>query len=253
VIGTEATVTALTTQDLHSYYRAHYGPDNTCLVAAGDFNSAEMLKMITDLFGKQIPSKRPSGPDFTNRNGHVQHKVIHKNVRMAHFALGIRVPGMASPDMIALDVLSDVLGGGASCRFYQHLRERDRVALSISCDYIPFVHDGLFSIFGETQPANAEKARLAAKAELAAIEKDPITAAEIQRAQARLKSEWLHAAETPRGQASTLGSLAVFNRLDLVENYLADVDKLTPAKLMDVYDRYLKGKELSTILLLPQP
>lgn len=253
VIGTEETVSAMTPADLHAYYKAHYGPDNTCLVMAGDFKIPEMLMRIDGLFGKQPKSQRPAGPDFTSRNGLAHQKVIHKNVRMAHFAAGVRVPGLTSDDMIALDVLSDVLGGGASCRFYQHLRERDQVVLSISCDYIPFYHEGIFSIFGETQPAKAEKAQAAVKSEIESLEKNPIRPEELQRAQARLKSEWLHSAETPRGQASTLGSLAVFQRLDLIENYLTYISGLTPSRLMNVYGKYLKGREFSTTLLLPQP
>lgn len=251
VIGSRETVTALSQKDLLTYYRKHYVPSNKCIVLVGDFNRKTVLEKLTGLFGSEAPGSKPDRLPIKGR-AKPFHRILKRPVQLSYLAVGTQVPGLGSEDMIALDVLSDVLGGGISSRFYQHLRERERVVLNISCDYIPFEPVGLFAVFAETRPNDAQRALAAINNELAQIETVPIHPDELQRAKARLKSEWLHSSETPRGRASTLGSLAVQGRLHLIEHYLERMDNMTVDDLMGVYNRNLKGVELSSTLLVPQ-
>src|SRR5204863_2315640 len=134
--------------------------------------------------------------------------MIEKPVQQSYIAMGIPTIGFGEPDVVGMDLLADVLGGGASARLYQRLREETQTMLSVSCDFVPFQQKGLFALFGETRPEKAQEAVWKLTEEIDRVRQAPVQPAELARAKARIKSEWLHGSETPHGQASTLGSLS---------------------------------------------
>ena len=251
VIGSEKTVSALSQEDLFTYFRSHYVPSNKCVVVVGDFEKPAMLNHLESLFGAEKQGTAPSAPSVHVSKISSSHKVIKKPVQLSYLAMGRPVPGLGSKDLVALDVLSDVLGGGASARLYQHLRESKQVVLSVSADYTPFSQQGLFSFFAETLPEKAQDALTSIQQELNSLDKEPSRPEELARAKARIKSEWLHGSESPHGQASTLGSLAVFRKEQLISDYLPEVEKLTVDHLMESYRTHLKDQPFSVTQITP--
>jgi zinc protease len=251
VIGNKKTVSSMSQQDLFAYFRAHYVPENKCVVVVGDFEKQAMLKQLESLFAKEKSGTAPKTPAVLLGESKFSHVVIKRPVQMSYIGIGRPVPGMDSPDLVALDVLADVLGGGASARFYQNIRENKQAVLSVSCDYTPFSQQGLFSFFAEALPEKGQEAIDAIQDELKDLDKNPIRTDELARAKARIKSEWLHGSETPRGQASTLGSLGVFRKEQLVNTYLSDIEKLTVDHLMAVYRAHLKNRPFHITQLVP--
>ncbi len=252
VIGSIDTVSVMSRTDLQKYFQAHYVPSNMSFVVAGDFKKEAVLKQITNHFEKQPFMKPPPVPQLNDallpaptRN------VINKPVQLTYFAMGIPTVGFTHPDVVGLDLLADVLCGGASARFYQKLREEQQSVLSIACDYIPFQQRGLFAFFGESVPQKANDALKRINDELNNLQSNPIQPAELARAKARMKSEWLHGSETPHGQATTLGSLSVLGLTDLINTYLAQIDAMKPEELMDVFARHIKGKEFFSTMVAP--
>ena len=66
-IGREPGLRALTRDDVHRFYRTYYQPSNTILAVAGDFDAAEMERMIAGRFGgwpaKAAPAVSVPEPD----------------------------------------------------------------------------------------------------------------------------------------------------------------------------------------------
>jgi zinc protease len=252
VIGNVQTVSAMSRRDLMSYYRKHYVPANTSLVIVGDFQKNRLVAQLEKLFSKQKKQARPATPRVTLEHREPTSMTVEKPVQLAYVAMGIPTVGFGHPDMVALDVLADVIGGGTSARFYQKLREDEQAVLSVSCDYIAFQQKGLFGFFFETLPQKAGMAVTRLTEELERIARAPFLPAELSRAKARIKSEWLHGSETYRGQASTLGSLVVLDQMQLINTYLKQIDALTVDHLMEAYRTYVAGRKFFTTRIEPQ-
>lgn len=238
VIGQVETVRLMSQENLKRYYRSYYVPSNQVVVVVGDIDCPLMLEKVSALFSAQPAGSAPSAPQVNLEKVKPQHLFLKRPVQMSYVAVGKSTIGLGHKDSVCLDVLTDILGGGASSRLYQSLREEHQVAYSISCDYIPFKQKGLLAFFMETEPGRAEAARKRLDFEIKSILKKPITQEELNRARARIKSEWLHGSETPHGQASTLGSLAVLGSESLISSYLPAVESLTVDELMSAYQRY---------------
>lgn len=252
VIGNHKTVSEMSREDLESYYATNYVPGNMNLVIVGDFNKNKILKQLHDLFDEQPFRKMPSTPviDFP-ADSVASNVTVKKPVQLSYFAVGIPTVGLNSPDIVALDVLADVFGGGASARFYQRLREEQQVMLSVSCDYVSFQQKGIFAVFGETLPNKADEAQKRLMDEIANLAKNPVQPAELARAKARIKSEWLHGSETPHGQASTLGSLNILGQTNLINTYLAQIETLTVDDLMQAYRTYVENRPFYGTFIVP--
>lgn len=252
VIGSIDTVSVMSRVDLDTYFKTHYVPSKMTIVVAGDFKKTAVLKQLTKLFEK-LPYKKPPETPRVNiqDSGAPTRTVIKKPVQLTYFGMGIPTVGYGHPDLVALDLLADVLGGGASARLYQKLREETQIVLSLACDYIPFQQCGLFALFGEATPKKAQESLWRITEEMDKIKDNPIQQSELNRAKARMKSGWLHGSETPHGQANTLGSLSVLGQTDLINTYLAQIEAMKPVDLMDVYHRHLQGKSFFSTMVEP--
>lgn len=253
VIGSEKTVSAMSQEDLFTYFRAHYVPSKLCMVVVGDFKKDQVLKQLHKLFEKVSFKKPPITPsvDFKT-NGAPTRTTLKKPVQLTYLAMGIPTIGFGSPDVVGMDLLADVLGGGVSARLYQKLREETQTVLSISCDYVPFQQKGLFALFGETNPEKAQEALWKITEEIDSLRKNPVQKSELARAKARIKSEWLHGSETPHGQATTLGSLCVLGHTELINTYLSQIDAMTEGDLMEVYHRHIEGRAFTSTVVEPE-
>jgi zinc protease len=252
VIGSEKTVSGLTREDLFSYFSAHYVPEKINMVVVGDVRKKTLLPRLEKLFGNMKKQPAPATPAVKLDENRTESVDIKKPVQMTYFGMGFPTIGLGHPDSVALDMLADILGGSMSSRLFQSIREEKRLALSLSCDYMPFQQKGLFAFFGETLPETAERALDAIKKELVDLKRDPIRSDEVERAKARVKSEWVYGAETPHGQASSLGTLSVLGYLPLIGTYLKNVNAVTAADVMDVYERYLAKENFSITTISPQ-
>jgi zinc protease len=252
VIGSIETVSGLSQKDLFDYFGAHYVPENLAMVITGDFDRSKTLKRVERLF-KDLPRRpAPAKPVIDLSGRRPGRSVIRKPVELVYMALGHPAPGLGHPDAVGLDLLADVLSGGASARLYQKLREDRQLVLSIACDYIPFSQCGMFALFGEAFPDKADAAIEAIASEFNNLRKDPIRQAELDRARARIKSEWLQGSETPHGRASTLGSLNALGAIDVITSYLKRIDEITVDELMDLAFRHVDPSKFEITLVAPE-
>ncbi len=108
-LGTKPSFDATTVETLKSFHDTWYGPDNALLVIAGDIDPQSVLADVKSLFGS-IPRKGvPSQPRPVFRA--VQPEVFRSTTDQASgtVAFVFRTPGYRSPDLPAVQILSQVL------------------------------------------------------------------------------------------------------------------------------------------------
>jgi zinc protease len=123
-LGDEASNKAIQPADLASFYEAHYAPNNSLLVLAGDLTKAEARDMAEKYFGSwhgtAVPVAEPAAPALPTR------KVIVVDTgdapQTAMIAVG-RGTERANPDYPEIQVMNSMLGGLFSSRINMNLRE----------------------------------------------------------------------------------------------------------------------------------
>ncbi len=120
------------------------------------------------------------------------------------------------------------------------MREEKRLAHFISAfSYVP-AQPGLFGVDATTDPDKRDAADAAALEIIAEIQRDGITAPELDKAKRVILSNQLGALVTMRGQASDLGSnWLLTGNLDFSRDYLDAIQQVTADDIARVARRYL--------------
>ena len=122
IIGFEADLDSMSTDDCNAFYRAFYSPSNAIICVVGALKPEKVAAMVSKYYGKIVPQKKPSwvAPvEPVQKEERVSVLSLPVKVEKAYF--GYKVPDARDHDQIALSVLSYVMSSGRSSRLYRAL------------------------------------------------------------------------------------------------------------------------------------
>ena len=243
-IGTMADLDAATLADARAFHANFYRPDNATLIVSGNFDQAQLDRMIDRHLGA-LP--RPATPILRNRMvepPRTQPRSLTAygpNVPLPAIVFTFQRPRQNHPDSAALAVIDKLLAGGQSSRLFRTLVYERQLAQSAGTLDFGLEDAGIFAVqaivasgkdIGETETALA--------AEIARLRDQPVSAAELAEARNEIISESLFGRETPEGRAFELGqSVTTANDPRWGDRLLAAVQRVTPADVQRVARLYL--------------
>lgn len=202
VLGSEPTIQSISTEDLHEWLAAHYGPSDLVLVAAGKLDHQRLVDLAEAAFGDMKPSARAIAEPGNFVGG--RHFERRKS-EQAHIAIAMPAPEWGAADAYASQLFADVLGVGSSSRLFQQLREEQGLAYSVAAGAQNFAGCGMFWTYVAADRSDAglvhsEIERVLAEAATELGERD------LARARAMAKAGMLMSLESCWGQASYLAT-----------------------------------------------
>ena len=254
VIGHLDLFNALTRDDVMAYYKARYVPNNLVFVVVGDVEEKAVLEQLTAYFA-DFP-RRPLPPVLiAPEPPQLGQRVSNREfaTELSRLVLSWHVPCVTHPDVPALDVLATALGEGRSSRLYREVRDKRKLAHSISSfTYVP-AEPGLFGVDATTDPDKRVAAEAATREIIAGIQRDGLTAPELEKAKRVILSNQLGALVTMRGQASDLGTdWRLTGNLDFSRDYLEAIQHVSVEDVAHVARRYLRDDNCTVSTLDPE-
>ncbi len=153
VIGSMADLDAASVEDVKTWFRSHYGPNNAVLVLAGDIDVAAARPMVERYFGaiKRGPETvAPVAPIPTLPVSKAE--TIKDRVAAVAITRNWAVPGLTDPESTALDVAAGVLGGLASSRLDNILVKGEKLAVQVSAGNNSYSQGGIFGVTAIARP-----------------------------------------------------------------------------------------------------
>lgn len=192
---------------MKAYYDKWYHPRHATLVIAGDFETAEVLQRVNELFGPV-----PAGPVISPLNiveppqcGE-KRLVVRKQTPVERLLMGYHAPEVGHPDSYALKVAEAVLSTGKSSRLYQRLVERDQSVTKADATYHDHIDPSLFYFHAELKPGfKLDDVEHAICEEIDRLKHGAISAAEIDKAKRQIEASLVLSSEEPLQQAILLG------------------------------------------------
>ncbi len=179
-------------------------------------------------------------------------RFLRKDTEQYHLCLGGR--GMAREDerRFALRVLDNILGGGASSRLFQEVRERRGLAYSVFSFSNLYAHTGEVGLYVGTRPENLTEAVAVLAAELQRFVREPADEQEVERSRENAKGRMVLAMESTAARMNRLGS-SVLCELPIlsVEEVIARIDAVTIDDLRELAAELFRGPELSVAAIGP--
>ena len=255
VIGSMADLSAATLEDVKSFFRTYYAPNNATLVIAGDFNADTARALVKRYFGDiprgpQLPARPTPTPVTVPRDTFL---VLQDRVQIPRvYYTWPSVENFAHDDA-ALTVLASVLADGKNSRLYKRLVYDLQVAQDVNAYQDGQRLAGYFQIL-VTPRQNVEPAMIDSlvRIELARLQKDGITARELARVQNSTRSDFLNSLATDLGKAELLNQYNYFaGDPDFVQRDAARYDAVTRADVQRVARMYL-GKPKVVLTVVPE-
>jgi zinc protease len=146
-IGSMADLDSASMEDVKSWFRDNYGPNNATLVIAGDISAGEAKPLVEKYFGAiaRGPVNDPAQADVPTLAEPVR-KVFKDQVAATSVSRYWAVEGITGADRIALEVGAAILGGLASSRLDKELVREDQLAVGVSASNSAFHRIGLLSV-----------------------------------------------------------------------------------------------------------
>ncbi len=261
IIGWEHEIKALDVDRILAFYKRYYAPNNAVLIVEGDVTMAELKPLAEKYYGAI-----PKGPEITRTRtteppATADRRVVleHERVTQPSWTRRYLAPSYrygATEHAYALQVLSEIIGGGASSRLHKRLVLDDTIALSAGAFYdADDLGPAVFGFYAVPKPGvTMDRIETTVMDEVRKILKDGITEKELSGAIERMRNNAVFARDDFGTAARVFGStLATGGTVDEVENWLDVIGKVTVADVAAAARNVLDGTHHVTAELLSKP
>jgi predicted Zn-dependent peptidase len=242
--------------DVQDFFRIYYAPNNAVVTLVGDFDPAVALEKVKKYFGNVPRQPAPPKPDVTEGEHYGERREVINDplARLPMVLISYHIPAGNTPDNYSLKVLGDILSQGESSRFYQHLVKEQQLATSVEMQVDARRGPSLFYIVAVprpgVKPADLEQGIYK---ELAAVAKDGVTAAEMDKARTQFLRSMIKVRESDLSTAIRMGQYAVFfNDPGLINTIVDKYDSVTPEQVKNAAEKYLVTTERAVVTTLPE-
>ena len=213
VIGSMADLNAASIDDVASFFKTYYAPNNAIIAIAGDVSTNRTLDRVRMYFDS-IPSQAPPPPVDSAQP--LQQKERRLDIddplaRLPRIDIGYRIPSSLSSDDDTLDVLTEILAGGRSSRFYEQIVREKQLAVSVQAFTPNSRGPRLFGI--EATPASnvsLDQLEQAIYAEIERLKAGPIADVEIERVRNASRRRFTNTVSTSLSLARNLAEFALY-------------------------------------------
>jgi predicted Zn-dependent peptidase len=251
VLGSEASITAMSRDAIAQYHARHYQPANVVLAAAGNLTHDQVLDAVEQRFpasNETVPARRHDGFGPSQRV-----VVMPRESEQAHVVLGMRAFGALDPDRYALTVLNQALGGGMSSRLFQKVREERGLAYSVYSYRAAYDEAGFLAIYAGTAPERLDETLDIVQDELAALARDGgLPQRELEASKGHLVGSLSMSLETSASRMRRLGrSELVEGEVPELDEIVARVEAVQSDDIARVVDRVLREPEVTVAVVGP--
>lgn len=259
IIGWAHEIEALSRADLEAFYRTWYAPNNAVLVVSGDVDAEEVFQLAREYYGpiaaRDLPARiRPVEPPQR-----APREVVMRDARVEQPSWSRRylAPSYTSGEpaqAYALEVLSEILGGGTTARIYRSIVVESALAASAGAWYSAGSLDlTTFGFWFSPRPGVAmDDVEAAIDSQIETLLADGVSEDELARAKRRLIDSAVFARDSVSGPARVFGAaLASGQTVDDVEAWPARIEAVTVDQVNAAARAVFRPDASTTGILLP--
>ena len=227
-IGSMADLDAASLDDVASFFRLHYAPNNAVLSIVGDVDPAQARTWVDRYFGAipANPNLPVPLPDMTlaqTLGGEIR-EVVPDRVPLPRIHWGFRGPVFGDPRLDALDLAGQILAGGKGSRLHKRLVREERLAQDVALFSMGLIAGASLTAGWATARPGVDLAALESAywEELVRMGREPVSEDELARAKALTEADELGALQRVDEKADRLSMYAtMFGDPDMVNSILS--------------------------------
>jgi predicted Zn-dependent peptidase len=248
VIGTAEVISSVSRRAISAYHRSMYVPSNVVVAAAGNLNHNDLVGLL-----ERAEQKVRESPARGRRVRPPLVKAPPPSVRFARkdteqYHVCVAAPGIARSDRrrFAASLLDAVLGGSASSRLFQEIREKRGLAYAVYSFASQYTDTGQIGLYVGTREENLDDCLAIAAEQIEDVAAGNLKPNELERAKENLKGRILLSMESTSNRMSRLGkSLITDTEILSLDRIMAEIDAVEPEGLAELAELLLAPERLS--------
>lgn len=240
VIGSVEDLANVNRNEVLDFYARYYVPNNMVLVVTGNVDAGAIFSQAQELFGHLKAQTVPyTGYITIPELETVVYLGEERPVQQSYVFIGHPAPGSTTHEAAALTMTGVILGGGRSSRLYKRLIEEEQIVTSVSASYSGFAEIGLFGILAQLDPSNRDLMLEIVREELAQLQSELVTEAELARARTIARSSLAFSTESSTNVAMYLGQMEIYGGVMGAVNQSMVLEQITAEDIQRVAQNYL--------------
>jgi len=254
VIGTEDIIKNISRKEIFDFYDKWYTPSNMVTVIVGNIDKREALNLVRasfnqpkrqtcqNVYPKELPLKKR------------ETKIVKGNYNTAYLEMAFKGCEFTNTqDSYALDVLSVILGQGATSYLYKALKEDKNLVTYVDAGHYSLRDDSIFYISLGLNSENYSAAENEVVKQINLIREKGVSCGEVQKAKNILERAHIYGNESVESIANSIGyDMALGGDLKYYTCYIENVKKITEQDILRVAKEYLDPNKMAVSLLVPE-
>jgi predicted Zn-dependent peptidase len=254
VLGSADVIENVTRRSVASYHRARYTAANVVVAAAGSIDHDRLVELVEETGAKlrEPPTRKPAARAPFVAPPPASLRFQRKDTEQYHVCLA--APGISRSDKrrFAASILDSVLGGSASSRLFQEIREKRGLAYSVYTFSSQYADTGQIGVYVGTREENLAPCLDIVAEQIDAVAAGEVKEDEIARAKENLKGRIMLSMELTSNRMSRLGkSLITDSELLSLDRIIAEIEAVDVAAMAGLAELLLARDQLSAAAIGP--
>ncbi len=244
VVGTGDVISSISRRSLAAYHRAMYAPGNVVVAAVGNFEHDHLLGLL-ERAGRKAEAAATRRPIRSPLVRAPSPGLCFQRKETEQYHVCLAAPGIARSDRrrFVASLLDAILGGSASSRLFQEIREKRGMAYSVYTFASQYTDTGQIGLYVGTREENLVQCLEIAREQMRDVAEGSVSEDELERAKENLKSRIMLSMESTSNRMSRLGKSLITNTEILsVPRIVAEIDGVSVDAVA----------ELASVLLAPE-
>ncbi len=250
-IGFTEDIKNWTIEDIRSFHKMYYQPQNAILLVAGDIKPETVFEEAEKAFGniKNSGKIRRNHQIEPEQDG-LKRITIDKESQVEMLAIAFHIPNFKHKDQVALSAISELLSSGKSSRLNALLIDKLQLVNSVAAYNMENKHPGIFLFLAVCNPGiKAEDVEKVLWDEIEKLKTEEVAKSELEKVKINTKSDFVFGMQDSQTLVNIFGSYAARGDLEPLLKYEDRLMKLTPKEIKEVSQKYFSKKNATVAIL----
>ncbi len=248
ILGTSASVEAMTQKQISEYYRERYSGSNLIVAAAGNVDHSELVEAVQNRLGGR-PKNR-----FKKHRTKPKHRpfraVIEKKTEQLHLLLGLPCSSFKDRNRFESFIINALLGGGMTSKLYQSVREKKGLVYSIYSSLNTFDDFGVINIYAGCEQENMKSVVRTIATELRRIRRNGVTEGELELFKTQVAGSLLLGSDDIDNRMQSIAvNEMVFGKYKPVDAIIDEINAVTAKSVNQYIKKVFDFKQMGAILM----
>jgi len=257
VIGSVEDIEGATLEDVETFFRTYYTPNNAVLTLAGDLEPTDALERVERFFGPiprgDDPPPIPGDPELEPHIGATVRERVEADVPLPRAYLAARIPPFTEEDFYPADVASSILADGRASRLFRRLVRERKVAKDVVAFALPLTTGRTFLLCWATgyEDGDPEELESSLAAEVEALA--DVVDEEVERAVALSETRLVRQVEQLSSRADLLSMhQMLFGDAGRLSEEMDHLRRVTPDRVRDLAGELLGPENRAILTYVPR-